>query len=90
MNALQFALDAAAAAEKEYMARCLVVWRELRAAEPQMAAEILALGFDEATAAQWVCSPLRELGESPAALIAAGQTTEIMGRIYRTAQGFVG
>lgn len=91
MNALRLALDAVVAAESEYKACCLVVWRELKAAEPALAEEILHLGFDEPTAAQWVCSPFRELGDSPAALVAAGRrSSEIMDAIYRTMHGFVG
>ncbi|MEF2156089.1 hypothetical protein V3390_07585 [Luteimonas sp. FXH3W] len=90
MNALRLALDAVVAAESEYKTRCLVVWHELKAADPALAEEILRLGFDEPTAAQWVCSPFRELGDSPAALVAAGRSTEIMDRVYRTMHGFIG
>lgn len=90
INALRLALDAVVAAECEYKARCLVVWRELKASDSVLAEEILRLGFDESAAAQWVCRPFQELGDSPAALVAAGRGTEIMNRVHRTMHGFVG
>jgi hypothetical protein len=90
MNALRLALDAVVAAEREYNARCLVVWRELKATDSVLAEEILLLGFDESAAAHWVCRPLPKLGDSPATLVAAGHGTEIMNRVHRTMHGFVG
>jgi hypothetical protein len=84
------ALDAVVVAENEYNSRCIVVWRELKAADPALAKEILRLGFAEPTAAQWVCRPLQELGDSPATLVAAGRRTEIMAMVHRTMHGFVG
>lgn len=90
MNALRVALDAAIAVEDVYKAPCLVVWRKLQVAEPALAEEILRLGFDESTAAQWICSPFRELGDSPASLVAGGRSDEIMEKVYRTMAGFVG
>ena len=90
MNALHRALDAVISADSEHKERCLIVWRELKAVQPALAEEILRLGLDESTAAQWVCRPFRELGDSPAALIAAGRHTEIMDKVYRTMHGFVG
>jgi len=90
MNALRLALDAVVAAEREYNARCLAVWRELKATDPVLAEEILRLGFDESVAAQWVCRSFQEFGDSPAALVAAGHGTEIMTRVHRTMHGFVG
>lgn len=90
MNTLRLALDAAIAAEGQYYARCLDVWRELKTAEPDLAEEILRLGFDEPMAARWVCRPLRELGDSPAALVADGRGAEIMDKVYETMNGFLG
>lgn len=90
MNALRLALNAVIAAESEYNARCLVVWRELKVVDPALTEEILRLGFDESAAAQWVCRPFQELGDSPAALVVAGHGTEIMNKVHRTMHGFVG
>ena len=90
MNALRLSLDAVVAAEGEYNALCLAVWRELKTADPALADEILRLGFDEPTAAQWACKPVRELDDSPAALAAAGHRSKILDAVYRTAHGFVG
>lgn len=90
MNALRLALDAVVTTENEYSSRCLVVWRELKAADPVLAKEILQLGFDEPTAAQWVCTPFRGIGNSPAAMVAAGHRTKVMDAVHRTAHGFVG
>jgi hypothetical protein len=90
MNALRLALDAVVVAESEYKARCLVVWNELKVVDPALAEEILRLGFDEPMAAQWVCRPFRELGDAPAAFVAAGRSTEMMDEVYRTMTGFVG
>lgn len=90
MNALRLALDAVVAAELEYNARCLVVWRALKATDPVLTEEILRLGFDESAAAQWVCRPLQELSDSPAALVVTGHRTEVINRVHRTTHGFVG
>lgn len=90
MNTLRLTLDAVLAAERDYDARCLVVWHELKETEPTLAGEILRLGFDEPTAARWVCSPYLEGGDSPAALVAMGRGAAIKGAIYRTLHGFVG
>jgi hypothetical protein len=90
MNALRLALDAGVAAECEYNARRLVVWRELKVADPVLTGEILRLGFNESAAAQWVCRSFQELGDSLAALVVAGRGTEIMNKVHRTMHGSVG
>lgn len=90
MNTLRLTLNAVLAAEFDYDARCLVVWHELKQTEPALAGEILGLGFDEPTAARWVCSSYQEGSDSPAALVAMGRSAETMGAIYRTLHGFVG
>ena len=90
MNALRRALDAMVAAKGEHNALCLTVWRELKMADPGLAEEILRLGFDEPAAAQWVCRPFQKLGDSLAALVAAGYRTKILDAVYRTMHGFVG
>lgn len=90
MNTLRLTLDAVLTAKLDYDARCLAVWHELKEIEPALAGEILRLGFDELTAARWVCSPYQEGDDSPAALVAMGRSAEIKGAIDRTLHGFVG
>ena len=89
MSELRVALDAATAARAGYLARCLMVWRELQAVEPALTADILDLGFDDAGAARWVCEPhLR--GESPAAWVIAGRVADLQAEVDRAMAGFVG
>lgn len=46
-------------------------------------------GFDEDTAALWVCCP-NSAGDTPADWVAAGRTEDLREAIKRSALGFVG
>ena len=86
---LRGALAAANSARDEYHANCMIVWRELVVTESDLAEEILALGFDEAAAAEWLCR-LNSDGDTHAAGVAQGRSAEVRVAILRAAHGVVG
>lgn len=89
MNKLRDAIAAADAAREQYHAHCLSVWQELQFNEPELTAEIRALGFDDPTAAWWVCQP-NHAGATPAAWMAAGRGAEALVAIRRATHGIFG
>lgn len=76
--------------ERERKASSLLVWAALSAAEPELAREILQLFSTVDASAQWVASPFREFGHSPAREAAEGRAADLMARVHRTNHGFVG
>jgi len=86
---LRVALDAANTSRDAYSADCLVVWRELCAAEPELANAILELWLDERAAAQWVCEFGKD-GGSLAGWVVAGRSAEVLSTVQRAMHGFLG
>lgn len=86
---LHTALDAANTSRDAYRADCLVVWRELCAAEPELTDAILEMWLDEHAAAQWVCE-LGKDGDSLAGWVVAGRGAEALSTVQRAMHGFVG
>lgn len=86
---LRVALDAAHTSREAYCADCLVVWHELRAAEPELIAAILEMGLDELAAAQWVCQPGRN-ADSLADWVVAGRSADALSSVQRAMHGFLG
>lgn len=86
---LRTAIAEATAARAHYFLLCLSVWSQIERAEPELAIEIRSLGFDDEAAAAWICSPLADIDESPAEIVAAGRGAEILERIRQTMHGFV-
>lgn len=90
MNNLSDALDNARTAWLTYDSLCLIAWQEFRRIEPELTEEILRLGFNEMTAARWICLPFPGLDGSPGDMVAAGRSSEIMAAVYRTMGGSTG
>jgi hypothetical protein len=86
---LQVALDAANTSRDAYSADCRVVWRELCAAEPELANAILEMWLDQRAAAQWVCA-LGKDGDSLAGWVVVGRGAEVLSRVQRAMHGFLG
>ena len=86
---LRVALDAANASREAYCVDCLVVWHELRAAEPELTNAILEMGLDEPAAAQWVCQLGKE-GDSLAGWVVAGRSADALSTVQRAMHGFLG
>jgi len=86
-NNLRSALNAADTARQAYVSRCLDVWHQLRQIDPELAADILAVGFDERAAALWICQPDQN-GDTPAAMVDANRSEDVRMIIRRTAHGF--
>lgn len=83
---LRAALDARNTLRNQLDANCLVVWHELQSAEPELAEEILALGLDEVTAAEWFCR-LSSDGETHALRVAQGRSADVRAAIQRAEHG---
>jgi len=81
---LQAALDARDTLRDQLHANCMVVWHELQSTEPELAEEILALGLDEATAAEWFCR-LGSDGETHELRVAQGRSADVRAAIRRAA-----
>ena len=80
---LEYAVAAAESVRLEFRSRCLSVWSELLLADPDLANEVRALGWDEAMAAAWLCEPLTS-GRSPIAMLVNGDREELLELLRRT------
>ena len=87
---LATAIALADKARSDYVARCLDVWHLVELAEPVLATDLRQLGFDDHAAAAWLCAPLGQAEQTPAELVAAGRSAEILERIRQTAHGIFG
>ena len=83
---LSEAVSTADEARRTYESHCLLVWRELESDRPELASIIRRLGWDDSTAAKWVCSPGPD-GVTPAALVAAGRGDEVEATVRRAQEG---
>lgn len=86
---LRVALDAANTSREAYCVDCLVVWRELRAVEPELTDAVLEMGLDELAAAQWICQ-LGKDGDSLAGWVVAGRSADTLSAVQRAMYGFLG
>lgn len=76
--------------ERGLAGSCLDIWAAISEAEPELAAELLALFSTTPEAALWITTVLPELGASPARLIAQDRGSEVRSLVRKTLHGFVG
>lgn len=87
---LATAISLADKARSDFVARCLDVWHLVELAEPVLATELRQLGFDDAAAAAWLCTPIGEAEQTPAKFVEAGRSAEMLERIRRMMHGICG
>ena len=84
---LKVAVASMEEARNRYFACCLDVWREVEQSEPALAAAMRELGFGDEQAAEWLCTDPGS-GSTPAELVVAGRSSELVDRIRQTLHGW--
>lgn len=84
--ALDLAIASMKTAKETFLDGCMTVWKEIERMEPMLVQEIRQLGFSDEQAAAWLCTDPGS-GTTPAELVLAGRSSELVARIRQTMHG---